>query len=198
MTTTVSGCSEECVSLLDSLDPSCSALKKVGGVNRRVYIGQLSQLSSYGQDTTTKDITAITLGSCGSTSYKLKKFSGKKYKNNGTYELTVGENVNVVMQSAILVLYHFTSRDKEKIEQLFNAEDLFVIFENNAGQVEVWGIEFGLNASAGSGGTGVLLNDPTAFTITLSGEQSTLSRIFNVGPTSTLAQNLAYLDAIAN
>lgn len=198
MATTVSGCSEECVSLLDSLDPSCSALKKPAGVNKRVYIGQLTQLSSYAQDPTTKDITGITMGSCGSTSYKLKKFSGKKYKNSGTYELAVGENVNTVNQSAILALYHFTSRDKEKIEQLFNAEDLFVIFENNAGQVEVWGIELGLNASAGSGGTGVMLNDPTAFTITLSGEQTTLSRIFNVGPTATLAQNLAYLDAIAN
>ena len=194
----VSGCSEECVTLLDSLDPTCSALKKLGGVNKRVYIGQLSQLSSYSQDPTTKDITTITMGACGSTAYMLKKFVGKKFKHNGTYEVVVGENVNTVNQSAILVLYHFTSRDKEKIEQLINAEDLFLIMENNAGQVEVWGIELGLNTSAGSGGTGALLNDPTAFTITLSGEQSTLSRIFNVGPTSTLAQNLAYLDAITN
>lgn len=192
----VSGCSEECVTLLDSLDPSCSALKKVGGVNKRVWIGQLSQLSSYSHDAATKDITALTLGSCGSTSYTLKEFLGKKYKHNGTYELAVGENVNTVTQSAILVLYHFTSRDKEKIEQLFNAEDLFVLFENNAGQIEVWGINFGLNASAASGGTGALLNDPTAITVTLSGEQQTLSRIFNISPTATLAQNIAYLTSI--
>lgn len=196
---TVNGCpGEECVQLLDSLDPSCLALKKVGGLNKRVWAGQLSQLTSYSQDSTTKDITSLTMGACASIAYLLKKFVGKKYKHNGTYELVAGENVNTITQSIILVLYHFTSRDKEKIEQLINAEDLFFAIENNAGQIEFWGIEHGLNASAGSGGTGTLLNDPTAFTITLSGEQSGLSRIFNVGPTATLAQNIAYLDSISN
>lgn len=194
-----------CKNLTKGLDPVCGAIQKFGGLNKRVWIGQLSQLDSYTVNTNTLDIQSFSMALNGSISYTLKKFIGKKFKNNKTEEVQVGENVNTILQSVNLVLYHLTSKDKQAIEELINAEDVFVFAQNNADQIEVYGIDTestgsddpigGLNCSAGSGGTGTVLNDPTAFTITLSGEHRILSRIFNTQVGATLQQNINYLDA---
>lgn len=198
-----------CKNLTRGLNPTCDAIKKFGGLNKEVWIGQLSQLDSYTVDSNTLDIKSFSMALDGSVSYTLKKFVGQKFKNNKTEEVQVGENVNTVLQSVNLVLYHFSSRDKQAIEQLINAEDVFVFVRNNADQIEAYGIDTestgsddpigGLNCSAGTGGTGALLNDTTYFTITLSGEHRIISRIFTTDPTKqakdSLAANIAYLNA---
>lgn len=198
----------QCKNLANGIDPDCDALKKAGGLNKRVFIGQLSQLDAYGVDGNTLDINSLTMALTGSIPNTLKKFIGKKLKNNGQHDLEIGENINVFNQTINIVLYYKTSRDIYNIEQLANAEDLFAIVENNAGDIEVYGIDTlgsessedpigGLNASAGTGGTGVLLNDTTAYTLTLSGQHRIMKRIFNRTTTATLAENLAYLDSIS-
>lgn len=195
-----------CRNLTRGLDPTCDALKKLGGLAKRVYIGQLADLDSYTVNDDTLDIQALVM--VASPASTLKKFIGKKLKHSVTTPVEVGENINVFNQTAVLVLYHFTSLEKAAIEELVNVEDAFVLVETFAGQIEVYGIDTngiadsddplgGLNTSAGDGGTGVALNDPTAFTLTLSGQHRIMSRIFNVSPTATLAQNIAYLDAIS-
>lgn len=188
------------------LDPSCDALKKLGGLAKRVWIGQLSQLDGYTVNETTLDIE--TLDMVSSPASTLKKFIGKKLKHSATTPVEVGENINVFNQTVNLVLFHFTSKEKAAIEELVNIEDAFVLVETFAGQIEVYGIDTegsessedpigGLNTSAGDGGTGVSLNDPTQFTLTLSGQHRIMSRIFNVSTSATLAQNIAYLDDIS-
>ena len=197
-----------CTNLVNGLDPACNALKKLGGLNKRVWVGQLSQLDSYTVNGSTLDIETLVMGSDASGVFTLKKFIGRKLKNSATTEVEVGENINVINQSVILQLYHFTSEEKKAIEDLINGEDLFAVVENNAGQVEVYGIDTqgsassedpigGLNCSAGTGGTGALLNDTTAFTITLSGQHRVLCRIFNTSASATLADNITYLDGIS-
>lgn len=195
-----------CRNLTRGLDPTCDALKKLGGLAKRVWIGQLSELDSYTVNDDTLDIQALVM--VASPPSTLKKFIGKKLKHSVTTPVEVGENINVFNQTAVLVLYHFTSLEKAAIEELVNVEDAFVLVETFAGQIEVYGIDTngiadsddplgGLNTSAGDGGTGVALNDPTVFTITLSGQHRIMSRIFNTSPTATLAQNIAYLDALS-
>lgn len=195
-----------CNNLTLGLDPSCDALKKLGGLAKRVWVGQLSQLDSFTVNENTLDIETLIMAFNGSVRFGLKKFVGKKLKHNVTTPVEVGENINVFNQTVALVLYHFTSLEKSAIEGLVNGEDLFVLVETFAGQIEVYGIDTtgsessedpigGLNASAGEGGTGTALNDPTAYTVTLSGQHRVMSRIFNISSTATLAQNIAYLDA---
>lgn len=185
----------ECVDLLEGLEASCNALNKVGGVKKRVWVGQLSQLDTVPYTTDVDGYIDTIDFALASPAYGLHKFSGKKTKNNGTYELTAGENVNTFNTSAILVLYHYTPADREAIENLVGADDLFVLFETEAGQIEVFGITQGLNASAGTGATGVGLQDDTAFTLTLSGEQLALPKLFLNG--GTLADSITYLDGIS-
>lgn len=202
------GCeTNSCQNLTSGIDPSCGALKKQGGLNKRIWLAQLSQLDGYTVNADTLDIESISLCSTSPIT-TLKKFIGRKLKNSKTHEVQVGENINTILQSLNLVLYHNTSLENKAIEDLINAEDVFAIVETNAGQIEVYGIDTqgsassedpigGLNCSAGTGGTGILLNDSTATTITLSGEHRIIGRVFNISEGATLAQNIAYLDALS-
>lgn len=200
-------CDSSCANLTAGLDPSCDALKKVGGVTKRIWVGQLSVLDGYTVNANTLDIESITLCSDSPTN-TLKKFIGRKLKNSKTHEVEVGENINVINQAINMVLYHNTSLEMKAIEDLINAEDCFCLYETNAGQIEVIGIDTrasnssndpigGLNCSAGTGGTGVLLNDSTATTITLSGQHRVIARVFNIATDATLQENIDYLDAIS-
>lgn len=188
-----------CSFLTMGLDPSCEALKKIGGVNKRIYIGQISDITSivFGGD---GEITSFTLA----TGASLKPFVGKKEKHQGTYELTAGETINLFNQSVILGLYFESDAERAAINELVNVEDMFAFVETNSGVVECYGISnstilgydnFGLKATAGTGnGTGVLLNDDTIYRVTLSGNVPNLPML--VTPADPLATILSNLDSI--
>lgn len=182
-----------CVDLIQGLNPSCEALNKVGGVNKRVWIGQMSQLDEaipFVVDTNTGYVTALGFIST-SPAQKLFRFIGKTYKNSGSYELQVGENANTYNHSVTLALYHFTPEDRKTIETLAKADDVFVIIETEAQQVEIFGFNKGLTASAGTGGTGTNLNDSTAYTLTLSGQQLTMPKLMFI---TSFAATVDYLN----
>ena len=183
-----------CVEILQGINPDCTALNKVGGINKRVWVGQLSQLSGYTVDGSGY-INTVTLATISSVLQTLKTFTGKKFKHSATVEGVVGENVNTFNQILALSLYYSTPAERLAIENLFNADDVFVFVEGNYGTIEVYGIDLGLNGSALTGGLGTLLNDNTAIIVTLSGEQMTLPKQFKTG---TLAQDIAYLNGISS
>lgn len=186
-----------CTNLIKGIVAECDALNKVGGVKPRIYIGQLSQLLSGGFTTDSdENIDTITLVTASPVN-TLKKFEGKKLTSSASFPLTAGENVNLFNHTVALAIFYSTSEQLLRIEQLANAEDLFAIVEGNDGKLMVFGINEGLNASAGEGGTGIQLQDSTAYILTLTGDQSKTPRYFMVSPTATLADNLSYLDAIA-
>lgn len=189
--------SSACDDLISGHNPSCLALNKAAGMNARIWVTQLSQITGYSTDSTTKDITAISMDVVSGVTGTLKKYIGKKFKNNGSFPLTVGENVNTFNHTIAFAFYYSTSAELEVLEQLSNADDVVVIAEGNDGKILVFGIELGLNASAGEGGTGTLLNDNTSYLITLSGEQLSTPRYFNTHSGATLAQNITYLDGIS-
>jgi hypothetical protein len=185
-----------CIELTEGLNPSCDALNKVGGVNKRVWIAQESQIAGYTTDNTTKNIATVTMKQIPGTSpaeyYKLHQFVSKRDKHDFGVELVAGENVNVFNQQAILSLYAFTQKEQEAIEKLANADDLVVFYETNAGQIKVSGIDIGLNATAMTMREGILLNDPTVAQLTLEGEEKKLPQVMFV---TSLADTIAYLDA---
>lgn len=186
-----------CDDLQDSHDPNCYALNKAGGINGRVWLTQKSQLTAYGQDSVTKDINSLSLDTVSGVTATLKKYIGKKFKNSTSFPLTVGENVNTFNHTLAFLFFYSTSLELQILERLANADDVVAIIEGNDGKLMVYGIDLGLNASAGDGGSGTLLNDNTGYLITLSGEQLTTPRYFNINTGATLAQNIAYLDGIS-
>jgi len=186
-----------CANTLTASAPSCAALKMKGGFDKEFYVGNIADLSSvtYG---TNQEVTAIAFGSGG-----LKKVSGKRLKHGAGTTLEPGDNVNMRVQNFNAVLYAKTAEERLPIEQLADAEDIFIIAESNAGVMEVFGINkgdnsqydnYGLTASAGEWKNGVLLNDDTSVSMTFSGQ-------FDNGPlvfveASDIPTNRATLDAL--
>jgi len=183
-----------CNDLISGIDPACDALNKVGGVNKRVWIGLKGNIS-YTTDSSGY-VNTISMATSGSLPTKLYTFTGKRDKNSFSFPLTAGDNINTFNHTAMMMLYYSTPAELESLNQLANADDLVVFMEGNDGKIYILGLEKGLNASAGEGGSGTLLNDSTAYSLTLSGEQTKAPNIFRVNAAASLATNQAYLDAL--
>lgn len=177
-----------CASDLQELDPSCEALKKKGGLKKRVWIGSFDLVQTI-LNPATGYIDSVSVGGV-SPQDRLFKYIGKKLKHNGALEGQVGENTNVINQNLNLVLYAYSPTERAAIEKLFNSEEVVVFVETEAGQIELWGYETGLTASALTGATGTALNDATAITITLSGQQDTLPKVVVIDDASASTSDL--------
>ena len=184
-----------CNDLISGMNPACDALNKVGGVNKRVWIGLKSNIS-YTVDSNGY-VNSISMGVVGSITSKLYTFTGKRDKNSFAFPMTAGDNINTFNHTAIMQLYYSTPSELETLNQLANADDLVVFMEGNDDKIYILGLQKGLNASAGEGGSGILLNDSTAYTLTLSGEQTKTPNIFRTNASASIATLEAYLDALA-
>jgi hypothetical protein len=186
-----------CSNSLTGLDPSCAALKQKGGFDKRFYVGNIADLDSvtYG---TAQEVTAFTFAATKG----FKKIIGKRLKHGAETTLEAGDNVNMRTQNFNAVLFAQSAAERASVEQLWDAEDIFVVAESNAGTLEVYGINkgsnsqfdsYGLKATAGTWNGGVALNDDTSIPTTLSGDFDNGPLIYNEG--TALATNIATLDA---
>lgn len=193
-----------CPTALTTLGASCEALKKKGGFDKRFWLGAIADLVpatgvTYG---TEQEVTAFTFtGALG-----FKTYTGKRLKHGAAGTSERGENVSERTQNFNAVLYVRTAAERLALEQLIDAEDLFICAESNAGIIEVYGINkgdneqfdnYGLNVSATEKNEGVLLNDDTSVKVTLTGVFDNYSLIYNEGTldATQLATNIAALDA---
>ena len=155
------------------LDPSCDALDKIGGVNKTIYFGNLDELT-------------FTLNGAGyiddvilsaSPAAFLYKFIGKTKKHNSTNELQVGENSNTWKQAVIAKLYFFFPADRAAIEALCTADDLVAFVQTESGLFEVLGYLKGIRCEAATSANGILIQDDTSMTVTISGEEVALPKV---------------------
>ena len=189
-----------CDSLTNNLAPSCEAIKKPGGLDKRIWIGLIDDLSAvtFG---TGNEITAFTFD--GATGFITA--TGKMEKNNSTIALNAGENYNLRTQSFNFVSYFLTADDLADIDALIDQEQLFVCAETNAGTIEVFGVNksdafnnFGLQCTAVEGGSGTAKLDPSQLALTFSGDFENIQLRFNdtAADPQGLAADIAYLDAL--
>ncbi len=131
----------------------------------------------------------------------LTQWIGKKDKNSAGVEIEPGENVNIRNQTVTPIIYYETAAELAYLDALIDQEQVFAIVETVAGSLEVFGINkvnfgsFGLKASALTLVSGVLLNDSTAGTLTLTGGLTNLQLQYNPGV--ALATNIDALDALS-
>lgn len=182
----------ECANDLISLDPPCPALKKKGGLKKKVWA------VSFDKATLTVDVDGnvdtITLATA-SPANVLTTYTGKKLKNSGAYTLEVGENASTMKQDLSLRVYFYGQDTRDAVDALNQApEELLFFVQTEAGQIECWGFDTGLLPSAATGGTGTALNDDTSMLVTLSGQQDGVAKVCSFG--ATLADDIAYLDAL--
>lgn len=189
--------------LLDIVDGIVNSCAIPGGLNKRLWIGNRDEWAfTYDTDGYIDTVTPVG----GSPVPTLFKFIGKNFKHNYTNEGAVGENLNTINPTLNAVLNVFTPAERKAAEDLFKAEDLIAFVQRNGADgatvIEVMGIENGLTGSALTGGSGTLLNDSTAITVSLSGEETTLPKVIKSSsllPTDQgyLADNITYLDNLS-
>lgn len=187
----------ECLSSIDlGVQASCLAIKKVGGLDKRIYLGAIGDLASV---TITAGATNIITAFTFTATNGFVKMIGRKEKNSAGSDIEAGENVNVRNQNVNLAIYYETGIDLAAIDAIIDNEALFAVVETNPGVLEVFGINkvnfdsYGLKVSANPGTSGLLLNDTTAFQMVLSGGLTNLQLLYN--PAVALATNIAALDA---
>ena len=183
----------DCVDILRSITKSC--VDNVGGVNKRVWITQLQQIDSYTFDSLGY-VNSFVTKEIGTTNYpyELKKVISKKGSHSGNVEAIENANVDVFKHTAILKAYATTPEQRDSLVSLYGASKVVVFFETDNGEIEIYGLENGLYATALTGNTGEQMQDDTAFTFTLSGLQTSLPKYFLYG--GSLATSIAYLDEI--
>jgi len=185
----------DCIDILRSISATCASINQIGGVDKRAWVTQLNQIESYTFDSNGY-LNSLVTKEIGTTNYRyeLAQIVGKKNTHSGNYEGVVGENVSLVKQNAILKIYTDSPSDRDKVVELFDAQELVVFFENSNGKIEVFGLDKGLEGSALVGGTGTEMQDDTSVTITLTGDQEKLPYFFLYG--GSLATSIEYLDNI--
>lgn len=191
----------DCELIDHGVNTNCDGLNKIGGINRRIFIGQLSQIDSntltFGSN---GEVTAFALNA-GET---LKLFVSETFKQAGRNEMTKGDNGVVAWNHYVdLVHYWFSQRDVKSIENLNKARRLFAILEQNNGQFVVYGLgnttagydSFGLSGETNTGTTGVLLTDDNTDKTTLSG--MVLNKPMLYKPTQDAATNKTELEGMS-
>jgi hypothetical protein len=181
-----------CLELLQDLNPSCEALNKVGGTNKRVWACQKDEIRSLSYDSEGY-LTGFSMKEVGGGVFnRLVQYVGKRDKHDFGVTGVVGDTVNLYNQSGTLMLYAFSPEENKAIEKLYNADDVVLFIETNAGQIKAYGIDLGLNGTDLEMREGILLNDPTSCSVTLAGDQRDLPKVLKVG--AGLVDVISYLD----
>jgi len=100
------------------------------------------------------------------------------------------------------VIYYNTAAELEALDAIIDVEGAFIVAETNAGELEVWGVNkganfmnFGLKATSIEGGSGTAMTDSNIYTLGMTGNHENLQMIFKSTSESTLAADIAILDA---
>lgn len=153
----------------------CSGKGSIGGLDRRVFITNTKDLENASYNTDAEGyVTAINFKAYGF----LYEFVGQKLAHTytSTIEKNTGGSVNYP-QTVVLKLFDPTPADRDVIE-IMTASDLVVIVETNNRTFEIFGAENGLTVSESTKESGAEANADTSRSITLTGNERELPRVF--------------------
>lgn len=173
--------------ITNSISTTCDDLRRVGGVNKRFFVFNTSDL------TYTEDGSGYINGISFASIYGgLYEFEGKKKSHSGGYTLVSQAGGNTFFQhDAIVKLISTTPDDDEVIEDLTVA-DVGIIMETNNNEFIVYGIDNGLAMTAATQNSGQESASDITDTLTFQGEERKKPRRLLV---TNYALTLAYLEA---
>lgn len=168
----------------------CNALRRVGGVNKRAFVGNLSDIESY---TTDVDgcITAITFAATTGL-YELE--SRKASHSGGITNQTSGEGGNKFYTHDVqLKLFSSNCAEDKILEELFVA-DVIIILEDNNQEFKLYGQKNGLDQTGGTQNSGQVAASDISDTLIFTGEESELpKRVFDTDYAATKALLESYV-----
>lgn len=173
--------------ITSGISVSCDDLRRVGGVAKRLWVGNLEDLASP-IPTGSNYVTNIEL----TTYQSLYKFESAKFSHEASYQAVKSDGGNVAInQTVIMRLFNNDPTDDAVIEDLLTS-DVFVVVQTNNDEFFIYGAGAGLGLSDATGGTGRQLADSTVTTLTLTGSEKELPKRFLRTDVNT---TIDYLDA---
>lgn len=179
---------ENCV-ITAGIGIDCSNLRRAGGLNKRLWLGNNSDLR-VPISATANVITTLEFLTYAS----LYKFEGAKYAHSAQWTLQKNTDSGVAqfLHSVTMRIYNTSYQDDQILQDLAVAE-VFAVVQTNNNEFLIYGGPNGLSASEGTGPTGKVAGDDTSTTITLTGNEISLPKRFDAGNVNaTLALLEAY------
>ena len=177
--------------ILNGVGIDCTDLKKVGGVKKTLFVGNIGDLTT-SPYTIDGDgyVTAINFNTYAG----LYEFTGRKashsFGSEGSKQSPGGNSFWT--QTANIKLFPSTPTDDDTIEDLFVSET-FAIFEDNNQQFFLLGAYNGLDGTTDTFNTGQEAASDIGNTFVLTGEETKKWLRVNLG---TYASTLAYLESL--
>lgn len=154
------------------LSIDCDALRRVGGVNKRAYIGNIDDVEGY---TTDVDgcITAITFVAATG----LYEFDSRKSSHSGGYTPQIGgEGGNKFYNHDVqLKLFSDSCAEDGILEELLVASTI-IILETNNREFKLYGGFNGMDQTGGSQNSGQAAASDISDTLIFTGEESDLPK----------------------
>lgn len=174
----------------------CNDLKRVGGVNKRVWLFNLDDLRT-GIDVTQSYVSTLNL----ITYATLYKFEGAKYSHSAEAKLVRTEAGNVSWEHTVNLKINNTSYQEDAVLEALAVAEVGAIVQTNNNEFLIYGAGNGLTCTEQTDPTGVKLGDDESTTVKLSGSESTLPKrlIIAAGTSGNITQQtLFYLNAITS
>lgn len=162
---------------------NCDALKRVGGLNKRVWLGNIASLATPIVGLTDGFVTNIPL-----TTYNtLYSFQGPKFAHAFELNEQRGDEGNVQWEHKLMLKLQNTSPTDDAVLEDLTVSEVFAIVQTNNLEFLILGAQNGLTATESKLKSGQKSGDTSSSEITLSGfEQSVYKRLLRVDFNTTL------------
>lgn len=168
---------------------SCDALKRVGGVNKRLWLFNLTDLSTPIVALTDGYVTNIPL----STYQSLYKIEGAKFAHSFEINEQRSDEGNVQFEHKVMIKIVNTTPTEDAVLEDLTTSEVGAIIQTNNNEFLILGAQNGMSATETKIQSGQKSGDSSASVVTLTGnEQSIYKRLLRTDVNSTLA----YLNAI--
>lgn len=170
----------------------CGDLLQASGVDKDFYVGYVSDLGTR--------ISLAQTGAISSLSFQayqgLVKFEGQKYSHSFSYELVKGAGGSISYKHMVTVKsMPLSTQDDVELQRLTQAQDAFIIMQDNNENFFIFGPSKGLTAVAGPlRASGVAAGEDVTASVSLEGNEKVVPLRFSLGTTTSAI--VSYLDGL--
>lgn len=175
--------------VLYGIQTVCGDNLRTGGADRGFWVGYVSDLSTRIPSTQIGVVSSLAFAGYNG----LVKFEGNKFAHKFDWAVSKGAGGNLAfIHRAILKLLPLNTQDDVEIQRLVQAQDAFIIYQDNNDEFYIMGAQKGLSVVAGElGTTGQNTGDDISDTVTLEGAEKTKPLRFFV---TDVATTILYLN----
>lgn len=183
-------------SISSGIGIACADLKRVGGVNKRIWLFNLDDLRT-GIDVTQSYVSTLNL----ITYATLYKFEGAKYSHSAESKLVRTDAGNVSWEHTVNLKINNTTYQEDAVLEALGVAEVGAIVHTNNNEFLIYGAQNGLTCTEQVDPTGVKLGDDESTTVKLSGSEPSLPKrlIIAAGTSGNITQQtLFYLNSITS